>query len=224
MTIHYIEATWTPTTLAADFHHYELERSQDGGATWDLMAYITTEAADIYRDYDGIREVDADYRLRVIRADGAASDWTAPATEQTPAAGWAFTTNEAPDLALEFDVWRDTEKRHSWEFPANEKEWPIAGRDGAVVLKGLEDPLDAFTVAILIVDEAHPERAAFDQLLEITREPLAYLTVHSPESRRWLANVTIVEGSQDQIRQVYTAPARVRELTKVPVPIDVAEV
>lgn len=220
--IRYLVSTWTPTALGATFDYYEISRSEDGGATWSTMAQITTEGVAAYRDHESLRGVTTRYRIRVARKDGALSAWSAVDTAETPQAGWVFTTNEAPQLGLEVDVWRDTEKRHDWGFEANEAEYEVAGRDGAVVLKGLENPLDLFMLAVVIIDETHPGREVFDALLALSRTPLAYVCVHSPEGRRWLANLTVEEGSQEQIRQVYTAPTRVRELTNVPAIIDVA--
>lgn len=227
MSISYVQATWTPTVLAALFDHYEIERTEDGGATFYQVADITTEAVNVYRDYDATRGGTAGYRLRVVRQDGAVSDWTATESEVLPTStSWAFTSNEAPDLNMEVEVWSDESERHVWEMPPNEREYSIAGRDGAVVLKGLEDNLDTFMLAILVSDTAHDglERAVATPLKNLSRETLAYVCVHSPASLRWLANVTVSKMEQTFQRQVYTLPTRIRELTKVPAVIDVAEV
>jgi len=222
MTIPYISATWTATTLGGDFDRYEIQRSEDAGVTWDDVARITTETIEVYRDYEALRDVAAQYRIRVVRADQAASAWSAVDSETIPASGWLLVSNEAPELSLEVLVERDTAAGHTWEFPTTEAEYRILGRPGAVILKDLVDPGDAFTLNLVEVDDTAPTRAAYDGLLALSRAALAYVAVISPEGHRWLANLTVDQGPQSGGRQIYRAPIRVRELTAIPSVVDVA--
>lgn len=228
MSLSYVEATWTPTTLDDEFDHYEIERTEDGGETFYQVAEITTEAVDIYRDYEAQRDNTAGYRLRVVRTDGAVSDWTAVEQETIPVSTeWAFVSNEAPDLNIEVTVASDEDEAHKWGTGGPEKkEYPIAGRDGAVVLISLEDNLDLFTVNVLYSSTATDglERAVGEELRAICNERISYVCVHSPGSWRWLADVTPGDMDQSLFRQKYVIPTRVRELTKVPSIIDIAEV
>lgn len=223
MAIPYIEATWTPTGLGGTFARYEIQRSEDAGASWADVAAITTEAVDLYRDYEPARDVAVTYRIRSVRADGSASAWAAaPTTPTVASSGWLAVSNEAPELSLEFDVWRDTTNTHTWEFPTNEAEYLIAGRDGAVVLAGLEDRGDAFTLNVVEVDDTALTRSAADELLALSRSALAYVCIISPEGHRWLAHLTLDRMDQTGGRQIYTKPIRVRELTAIPSVVDVA--
>ena len=111
--IQYAEATWTPTSLAGDFARYEIQRSEDGGATWDTLAKITSEAVFLYRDYESTRGRAARYRIRVVRTDGAASGWSSPdeIVVVPRAARWQFLSNEAPELGLELAQLRLQDRR-----------------------------------------------------------------------------------------------------------------
>lgn len=226
MSISYVQATWTATTLDEEFDHYEIERTENA-TDFFLVAEITTEAVTEYRDYEPQRGGSAGYRLRVVRIDGAKSDWTAVQTELIPSADlWAFTSNEAPDLNVEFQVWSDEQKAHTWKMPRNQKEYAIAGRDGAIVLRGVEDPLDQFTLNIVVTGQSTDGvgRRIAEPFEAIAKEDLAYVCVHSPDDDRWLANVIVDEMEQEEGGQVYTLPAAVRELTEVPSVVDVAVV
>lgn len=222
MTIPYIQATWTATSLGVLFGRYDIDRTEDFGITWDRVAEITSEPVNLYRDYEARRDFAIGYRIRVVRTDGAASAWSAADSETIASTGWLLLSNEAPELALEVDAERDTDQGHTWEFPTNEAEYLIAGRDGAVVLKGLEDPGDRFVLNLVAVDETAPTRAAFDAVLALSRAALAYVCVVSPEGHRWLANLTVDQGNQADIRQTYRTPVIVRELTAIPSVVDVA--
>jgi hypothetical protein len=220
--IAYVEVTWTPTSLGGSFGRYEIQRSLNL-APWELVASVTTEAVYLYRDYEATPNVYASYRMRVVRSDGAASMWTDVDFTTAPLpASWQLTSNEAPHLNLAVEVESDVDQSHTWEFPTNEAEYRIAGRDGVVVLRGLEDPLDLFTLHIVDVASDGETRNAFDDLLALTRAVLAYVCVISPEGQRWLAACTLEQGEQTGIRQVYRSPLRVREVTTVPSVIDIA--
>jgi len=223
--IAYIECNWTATSLGGSFECYELQRSESL-APWKTVACITTESITRFRDYEFVRpSAIVAYRVRVIRADGAASAWSSTDFEApTAALSWLLVSNEAPALNLEVDAERDTDERHTWEFPTNVAEYEVAGRDGAIQLHGLEDPLDRFTINLVEVDSTHPERAAYAGLLAISRAALSYVAVISPGGGRWLAGVTLEEGGQTDIRQTYRSPLRVRELTRTPSQPDVVAV
>lgn len=227
MAIPYVEATWTPTALGGDFGRYEIQRSENLGA-WTQVASITTEAVYLYRDYEARRESFVAYRMRVVRADGSASVWTDTttlladySTTMPAATSWLLVSNEAPHLNLSVEVESDVDQTHTWEFPTNQAEYMIAGRDGAVVLRGLENPLDAFTLHIVDVTSDGETRDAFAELLALSRAVLSYVAVLAPEGQRWFAAVTLEQGDQSGVRNVYRSPLRVRELTSVPSVIDV---
>jgi len=225
MSISYVQATWTATALSANFDHYEIERTENA-VDFYMVAEITTEAVTEYRDYEPTRGGIAGYRLRVVRTDGAVSDWTAVESELIPeSTEWALVSNEAPDLNMEVLVWSDEQETHKWGLNTKtQKIYAIAGRDGAVAMRSLETTLDEFTLAVLVFDLAHDglERAVADPIETLANEDLAYVCVHSPGSRRWLANLTVTEMEQQSEGQVYTIPTRIRELTRVPSVVDVA--
>lgn len=91
-------------SLGTAFSRWEVERSEDSGSTWAQIATITTEATVTFADYEGRRNVAAKYRVRAVRSDGVASDWTTQSNTVTPAASsgaWAlFTSNADPTVSV----------------------------------------------------------------------------------------------------------------------------
>lgn len=74
-TIKYAHLDWASTALGASFLYYELQRSDDA-AGWVTIHRGRDEAKSFFNDFEPLRGVSASYRVRVIRADGALSDWT----------------------------------------------------------------------------------------------------------------------------------------------------
>lgn len=73
--LHYAAVDWASTALGGNFGQYELQRSDDN-TTWATIAIITTESASNFSDVECLRNAIQYYRVRVVRKDGAASDWT----------------------------------------------------------------------------------------------------------------------------------------------------
>lgn len=74
--ISYVLIEWDASSLGAAFGAYECDRSDDGGSTWQTIARITSEANNSFEDAESLRGVVTNYRIRVVRADGATSDYT----------------------------------------------------------------------------------------------------------------------------------------------------
>jgi hypothetical protein len=101
----FARVSWTATALGASFTRYELDRSTDGGTTWATIAKLLTESDVDFDDYEGPIGVATRYRLRVIRSDGAVSDYTASTSPVSPTASSGlciFTSNAAPSMTTGF--------------------------------------------------------------------------------------------------------------------------
>lgn len=97
----YVDVTWTPTALSdcgLSFVRYDLDRSDDGGATWLRVAEITDESVGAIEDHEFPSGFALQYRVRVVRSDYASSEWSAAAevTAPTLCDGWTFTNNAVP--------------------------------------------------------------------------------------------------------------------------------
>lgn len=75
LTVYYAELTWDASSLGGDFGYYEVQRSADSGTTWYTIATVGTEVEAGFDDVEAPRNVESQWRVRVVRSDGAASDW-----------------------------------------------------------------------------------------------------------------------------------------------------
>jgi hypothetical protein len=236
ITAPFVALTWTPTSLGADFLRYEIERSADGGTTWELISAPTDELVDAAQDGEALYGQEASYRIRVVRAvDLIESEWTdiETATPTFDGCGLVLTSNEAPGLTVVVEELGGTDEAvRTIELPemAERETLPMYDRNYQVVLAPDERRGDAFTFDALIyagdptAAGLTPGRAMFDPIVALCEAPLSYIAVMDRNGRRWLASVAI-----DQLRQtepggdqgMYVARLTVVEVTDVPSVFDV---
>lgn len=207
---------WEPTDVAAegcgDFMRYEIERSDDGGATYDKRWQITDESADHVLDVEVLRSkapVDKPmrYRMRVRRADHSTSDWTADTiTVDTDHCGYWFGSNEWGDDAPTMLRWADDigpERASAYAEPQASRQ-TFVGRDYGVTFRGLERDgvqfdRELFLAGIGATDgtpvAADPGEAVFlDFMAAVVPSlgaTLSYVAVASSDGELWLAAVTV---------------------------------
>lgn len=221
----YLQLDWTSSALASDFGYYEVQRSQDGGSTWDTIALISdAESNSDYQDYETLRNLSAQYRVRVARhSDGAVSAWSSVAggTIAAHKCELALVSNVDPTLNVAYQ-WLP---ERQYEFPnANEAVLlNIYGRDGAVVLLPTEDRLTSFVTQLTVnVGEApaNPGVAVFDPLQALERaqgNTIPYVAVCDHLGNRWFAYLRLPDGIERQRPgQRCVADIGVRELTRTP--------
>lgn len=234
--VDWIELAWTPTSVndcGLGFLRYEIDRSDDAGATWQRIADITDEAVASFDDYESLRNTAARYRMRVRRVDGAPSAWTATqtATAAMTCCGYVLTSNEEPDLT----VWYDDLRPRRYEFLENATELQLHGRDYQVQFRELEDRGDRFQVELLVAAEggvggtvaASPEgRRVFDPLLVLAgnkrdrdtgeKVSVSYVCVHDSDGNRWFASLRTPTGVRTEPGGQYVLDVVVVEVTDVP--------
>lgn len=242
-TVDYVLLRWLPTTLGESFAYYEVQRDDDENG-WQTVAKITDEAAVEFRDVEARVGVFVSYRLRVVRAtDGVESDWsprdytTRQGVVDGAASAWLFCSNVDPSISCAYDH----DPTVSYEFPDSDgvELVEMFGRDGAVRFVETEQRLDDFPLTLSLFTAATPTSAAptdgpgrrvFDPLLRVAgqgstgytaKEPLPYTCVLDPVGNRWFASVQVTEGADVEPFYRHTAEVRVRELSKVPTPVDV---
>lgn len=218
--------------IAAEWH---IDRRENGGA-WLPIARILDGDVDEFDDYEAVRNGTVEYRLRVRRADGAVSPWTAAVSVVTSTAccGYTFTSNQAPELT----VWYDDLAPREYNFVDNRVGVELQGRDGSVVFAELEDRLESITVTLLVAADggkggtelaATPGRREFDPLLVLAgnkRDPdtgtmyrLPYVAVLDNDGNRWLASVKVERGVRDETRgSAYELQVTITEVTQRPAP------
>lgn len=214
-TLEFASFEWTPTSLADDFSYYEIQRSNDAGVTWESIARITDELVDDFEDYEGKRNAEAVYRMRVVSTWYTPSAWTSE-VELTPTmtdCGLLFVSNEDPNINQGYV---DIGGERRWNFlSSDERETHIlVGRSYQVVTAPLENRGDRFEVELVLWAGSTPAlvgRDHFDQIEALNRTALSYVCVLDESGRRWYADVSVTEGGRSG--KVHTASATIIEVT-----------
>lgn len=224
--VDYVRGSWNPSALGDAFSMYEVRRSTPAGG-WEVIARIRDEAVDFFDDIEGRRGVAATYEVRVVTGAGASSAWTTLGTETPSVAGceMAFVSNWSLSHALAFN------------YPPGHRFTPLDtvamadpyGRDGHIALRDTERRYRQFTIPVTVPDSIEPSGgrgvAVFDVLSDFLAEDLPYICVLDHLGNRWLANV-IEAGEHIYMTDldVYSQPVQVTELTRTPVPVQIAAV
>lgn len=221
--------SWNATALGVKFLRYELDRSDDAGDTWQRIAQGLDEAGDEYGvvtfdDHEAKRNTPSSYRVRVRRIDLSPSDWSDTETVTVPmtCCGYVLTSNAAPELTVFYNDRRPRKYQPGRFYQERE----FYNRDGAVVFRGLEAPLDRFACTLIIAGDpqlpaATVGRAEFGALEAVADADLAYVCVLDEDGNRWFAALML---TGDFVRQepggLYTADVTIRETTTRPYSVE----
>jgi len=220
--IQYANCTWAATSLAGLFSYYEIQRTEDVGATWNTIAKIALEATVAFKDFEGLRNVACGYRIRVVRLDGAFSAWSSTQS-QTPAKlaadTWNFVTNQANTQNCTYKK----EGGVDYEFPGSEEVefHPVFERDFWVVLQPTEDRGVRFEIRVAMSSLSSYSQGAnslgwalYNRLRTLTEnKDLTYVCVHDPYGNRLLAKLQVPAGPYPTPNVFWYAVIRVTQLT-----------
>lgn len=222
--ISYNRVTWAATSLGALFDAYEIYRKDPVGET--QIADVTPESTTTFKDYEALRNVSTQYRMRVRRTDGAVSDYTtySPGVTAILATGrYVFVSNEL--AATRFVEANDLRPR-TYTFPERAQTHEMYGRNGAVTFKALEDEGDEFDIQLVLAAQGGtdgfvtvpvtPGRAVFEPLRLLSRASASYVCVLDSDGNRWYSSITLTQGTRLDPGQQYTASLHVRETASVP--------
>lgn len=223
---------WDTSALAADFGYYEVQRQSDGDGNWYTIATITDEGGNSYTDRECLRNLPEQYRIRVVRADGAQSDWTT-GTEVTATTALGCDLIVATSTAVfAYGESGNTAPLHNFAR-ANAQSTVthlIAGRQAPVGFRPLiEGDSDVFQRTLVVnVDEPGANLAAndpgfldrfpFDPLLaliEDTTQP--YVTLCDGHGRRWFCFAEFVQGSYAPIGHAHVCDVKFTEVAVTPI-------
>jgi hypothetical protein len=232
------QITWTATDVTAagcgDFLAYEIERTSDGGATWERIGSIDDEDATEFVDVEGPRGVNTQYRVRTRRDDQSFSLWGTSngVTRSVSCCGYILASNEARDWSL---FVTDIGPQRSWEFPDRRRFHFLAGRDYGVgfgeieqrgahfTFEGLVAALGAEGGVIELVEGGIQNFDALRWLLADAKDPdvgtklaLSYVAVCDEKGNRWLADVSILDARADGENGQHIATIRVRPVRDTP--------
>lgn len=235
-----IDLDWDNVVLGCgSFGQWEVDRSDDGGVTWQRIFEITTQAITSATDYESVRNNPTQYRVRVRRTDGTPSLWsdTASATAEMTCCGYIFASNHYPDLT----VWYDDLEHRSYDFLDDEETRlvKLAGRDMQVAFFTLDYRGEQLEPTMLIaaeggqggtVETVEPGVRTFDPLREIAgkfrnrttglKSIAPSIAVMSAEGDRWFAHVQTPRGERHEPDGAYTMPIVITEVSPIPAPFD----
>lgn len=218
-----VRISWTATALGASFSYYEIQRSDDGRVTWFTVAQPTPEATVSFDDLEAKRNVLSEYRIRVVRIDGAFSAWVETASFRPVSRGceMLFVSNDAPTLAAAYD--RDPSIAYTFLAFDGDVIVPIYGADYQAVFSELEDRGVEFSARLVLnfgQSPADGSLAMFDPLKDILRADIPYVCVLDWLGNRWFAHVQITAATHDNPGWEYHATIHVIEVTGTPAIVD----
>lgn len=228
--IPFARVDWTSSALAGVFDYYEVSRTEDAGATWTTIAFIQTEATSVFDDHEFRFGVATGYRVRVVRTDGAASDWTSTVSITIAAGACAlfFTNNAAAASGLAYAESHDSLPAPSpFAFPDADEAVVrrVYGRDGFVVFRPTERRGERFQRTLLLnaidapADDGLP---VFAPLRDLSLADLPYVCVRDQRGDRWFAAMLVPEGTIREPGRFYFAVVDVLTVSFTPAVVEVA--
>lgn len=214
-----VDLNWTSSSLSGSFLQYEVERSDDEGATWYQIAVITDEATSDFSDKEATPGIPELYRVRVVRTDGSSSEWTT-STAVTLASTQGvllMVSNADPSIACGYVV---LGSRQEYRFLSAEESvfMKFYERDFQVRFRPLEERGVQWTTSVLIyvsdpnaateAANVPPDGAgtrAFDTLRNVGTASIPYVCVITPWGERLFGSVDITTGVQAEPAHYYVA-------------------
>lgn len=217
-----VRVSWTATAIGALWARYEVQRSENNGASWrDIGWGIASEAGSIvFTDYEAPRGLSVQYRIRVVRTDGAASlytDATAGLTCFPTGCEMLFVSNEAPSLGCAYN--REPQMEYGFLAPSRDQIWEIYGADYAVAFMEDEDPGATFGARLTVNFGVQPtvdDVSIFAPLRAICRAATSYVCVLDWSGSRFFAHVQFGKGDWIEPGFSYHADVVVTEISGTP--------
>lgn len=215
--------SWTATGLGAQFAYYEIQRSEDAGATWTTVSYGRVEATATFDDYEGKLGVSASYRIRAVKTNGAASDWSSTATVAKSAPTCAsvyFVSNYDPTYNVAYETAPDKD----YTFTEADDLVTVAayGRDALMAFVPLESRGSTVRYTVTVgADDLVPiggakGLGAFDPLRNIAHAPLPYVCVLDHYGQRLFAALSVPGGTNEEPTSLYVADLSATQVSLEP--------
>lgn len=229
--VSFVQLDWTASALGGAFGYYEVQRASDGGPFYTI-AKVTSEADNAYTDRECLRNLPEQYRVRVVRADGAPSDWTTGSPVTATTALGCDLILVAGSGILAYGESGGTVPLHTFAR-ANSQAMVshlIAGRQAPVGFRPLiEGDSDVFQRTLIVnVDEPGAnlkatdpgglDRFPFDPLLSLIEDTtVPYVALCDGHGRRWFTFAEFVQGSYAPIGHAHLADVKFTEVSIVPI-------
>lgn len=226
-----IALTWVNVALSCGvFGHFDLQRSDDLGVTWNQIARITDPLVSNFVDYESIRNKTAQYRIRQVRQDATPSAWSAVKSAMAVQSvfGLLFVSNEMPELNV---FYPDLGASRQFSYPQAVSTLAPLGRNYEMVIHDLEYRGRNFKSRLAIRsgkancppqlvtcdDRTLTGTDVFNPLQAICRADLSYVCVHDEHGDRYFANTTAPTAEWIPVNQeIFFQDVLVVEVTNVP--------
>lgn len=227
-TICFAELAWNASGLGGEFGYYEVQRVDPDGVAYTI-AKVTNEATPLFNDFEMVRDTPVDYRVRVVRFDGAFSDWTdfAPVTVAIEhCQDIVLASNFDPDRACAV---QDLGGVHAWA--PRQAQSPvyveIYGRDDPVGFFGGEEGGESFSRELVVAmnDTAvdvtlQPDRAMFNVLIALLHDRLLpYVSYTDGFRQRWYVSATVQTPRKTDPGSQYVATTAFVQVARQPTPV-----
>lgn len=201
VSIDYAAISWVSgASLTTAFTQWEVDRSEDAGTTWTQIATVTTEATVACSDYEGKRANANKYRVRVVRSDGAQSDWTTQSGTVTPAASTSakaiFTTNSNSALTVGYTphgvemLFEDLTAAETVFVRLHDRDYQASFRP--LEQRGIRWQFTAQVHTSTSTPSAGAGVQAYDALRAIATDPDApYLCLHTADGERFFGALQV---------------------------------
>lgn len=222
------DLSWTATALGGSFLRYEIQRTEDAGTTWEAIVNITTESIATFKDYEGRRGIAVGYRIRVIRTDLSASDWSATQTVTKPVTcpALVLVSNYDPTFNVAYDYAPDIPAKF---LEADEAVLvSIYGRDKSLGFQPIEErgATEQYTMYVAMDDRtaigSGVGLAAFGPLRAIARAELPYVCVLDVWKNRLYAQLRVSDGEHRNPLEQHVASAAATEISDAAYVVTVA--
>lgn len=219
----FAQLTWdiAPDTEAT---YYQVQRKDIKDLTWQNVTQVAGRTTLAWDDHEIRMGVETAYRLRSVRPDGVAGEWSAEVTTTAPRnVALAFTSNAATGMGCTyFEGWESNEIERSFthlEFGDVEYR-SLYGRNGQVSFRPAERKGVRFERNLLLSAMravALPTLDVSDALRNLAWAPLPYVCVRDGEGNRWFATLEVptttnvrTEGSERWYAEVAITVASTR--------------
>lgn len=206
------DLSWSATALGGSFLRYEIQRSEDAGATWAEIARVTVESVVAWKDYEARRGVAATYRIRVVRSDAAFSAWrdgsasvTKPLLSTTGTTVFGstmyLTTNYNPTQNLAYE-YRPV-KEYAFNEATEQQLQGAYGRDYQLGANPVENRgITARWTFLVGLDDKLPSGGgvgwnAYTPLRNLARAAVPYICVLDHRGNRMYAQLSVPSGTED---------------------------
>ena len=210
---------------------YEIQRMDEYDPVFRTVALVEGWSSIVWPDYEASIGIRSDYRIRSVRTDGVAGDWSATFGAILPAGQVAltFTSNAATGLAIAYyETWDTEEVDRPFQFLEAEDVTfrQIYGRERQFAFHPVERKGVSFQRTLLVnalCTTFLPTLRLFNPLRIMAWAPIPYVCVRDGEGNKWYAAIEVPEGTNVRPGERWFATVRVTEVSNVPTVVNTSD-